>query len=217
MLLCCGAALAQDAEPHLRPREPQFQKDSPIINFTLDFPGGSPPFYNIAIDTTGRAEYKSTPTKSPGDPYLLKFTASESTRARLFELARQLNYFRGNFNYTKNKVAFTGNKTLAYQDGADERQATYNWSENPQIQELTTLFQNIEETIELGRQLEDKYRYDKLGVDAILKDLEQECKDNRLAELQAIQPILSKVAKDSAMMNISRRRAEFLLSKVPGS
>jgi hypothetical protein len=218
LLLSCAFAFSQNSAPHLHPQEQQPQKDAPIISFTLDFPGGTPPFYNIAIDSTGRAEYKSTPMpKNQGDPYDVKFTASEATRTRLFDLARQVDFFRGNFDYTKNKVAFTGNKTLDFRDGADMRHTTYNWSENPQIQSITTIFQNIEETLELGRQLEDKYRFDKLGVDGVLKDMEAECKDNRLAELQAIQPILSRIVKDSSMMNISRRRAEFLLSKVPGS
>jgi hypothetical protein len=217
-LFACVPAFAQNSEPNLHPQEQQPRKDAPMISFTLDFPAGTPPFYNVAIDSTGRAEYKSTPMpKSQGDPYEVKFTASEATRTRLFELARQVNFFRGDFEYRKNKVAFTGNKTLDFHDGTDVRHTTYNWSANPQIQEITTIFQNIEETMELGRQLEDKYRFDKLGVDSVLKDMEQEYNDHRLAELQAILPILTRVAKDSAMMNISRRRAEFLLSKVPGS
>lgn len=211
-------AAAQNAQPHLHPQEVQPQKDAPIISFTLDFPQGTPPFYNIAIDSTGRAEYKSTPKpKNEGDPYELKFVASLPTRTRLFELARELNFFRGNFNYTRSKIAFTGTKTLMFRNGQEEHQTSYNWSDNPRIQEITTLFQNMEQTIELGRQLEDKYRFDKLGVDAVLKALEQDAKENRLAEIQAIEPILTKVLRDPGVMNISRRRAEFLLSKIPKS
>jgi len=212
----CAVAVAQNAQPHLNPQEPQPEKNAPIISFTLSFPQGTPPFYNIAVDSSGRAEYKSSAKpNNEGDPYFLKFVASEPTRTRLFDLARQLNFFQGSFDYTRNKVAYTGTKTLEFHNAAEVHQTSYNWSENQQIQEITTLFQNMEETIELGRQLEDKYRFDKLGVDAILKNLEQDAKDNRLAEIQAIQPILTRIVKDPAMMNISRRRAEFLLSKIP--
>lgn len=209
-------AVAQDAEPHLHPQEAQPQKDAPIISFTMSFPQGTPPFYNMAVDSSGRAEYKSTPQpNNQGDPYMLKFTASDATRTRLFELAKQLDFFRGSYDYTKSKVAFTGTKTLSFRNGKEEHETTYNWSQNPQIQEITNLFQSLEETIELGRQLQDKYRFDKLGVDAILKSLEEEAKDNRLAEIQAIQPILERIANDPNMMNISRRRADFVLSKIP--
>lgn len=208
-------ALAQNAQPHLDPdRAPA--KTSPTVTFTLDFPAYKPPFYSISIESGGRAEYKSTPEpNNVGDPYVIKFVVSESTRTRLFEAARQLKNFDGQWDYTKNRVAFTGTKTLTFKNSEQEHATTYNWSENPTIQELTALFQNIAEAIELGRQLEDKYRYDKLGVDAILKILEQDAKDKRVAELQAIQPILFRVAKDPSLMNISRRRAEFLLTQVP--
>jgi hypothetical protein len=215
LFLFCGFALAQDAQPHLEPGQTAVQTP-PVVSFSLNFPQLAPPFYNIAIESSGRAEYKSTPKpQNEGDPYQVKFVASEATRTRLFELARQLNFFRGNYEYTKSKVAFTGTKTLTFRNGSEEHSTTYNWSDNPLVQEITAIFQNIEETIELGHQLEDKYRFDKLGVDAVLKNLESEAKDNRLAEIQAIQPILTRVAKDGTLMNISRRRAEFLLSKIP--
>lgn len=208
-------ALAQNTQPHLEPGQAS-EKTPPIVTFTLNFPDYKPPFYSISIESSGRAEYKSTPeANNVGDPYIVKFVASEATRTRLFDAARQSNYFDGKWEYTKNRVAFTGTKTLTFKNSDQEHTTTYNWSENPTIQEVTALFQNIAEAIELGRQLEDKYRYDKLGVDAILKILEQDAKDKRLAELQAIQPILFRVAKDSSLMNISRRRAEFLLTQVP--
>jgi hypothetical protein len=209
------AAHAQDSQPRLEPDQAAVATP-PVVSYTQSFPEGTPPFFNISIESSGRAEYKSTPKpKNEGDPYILKFTTSEPTRTRVFELARQLKYFHGNFDYTKNKVAFTGTKTLAYKDADREESTSYNWSENQLVQELTSLFQSTEETIELGHQLEEKYRFDKLGVDAVLKALEQEAKDNRLAEVQAIQPILTRVAKDTTLMNISRRRAEFLLAKIP--
>lgn len=213
--LLCACAWAQNSQPHLEPGQ-QAEKTPPIITFTCNFPNFKPPFYNVAVESTGRAEYKSTPEpNNVGDPYILKFLVSEATRKRLFQLAEELNHFQGSFDYTKNKIAYTGTKTLGWKNGEEEHQTSYNWSENPTVQEITTIFQSIEETVELGRQLEDKYRYDKLGVDAVLKAMEEEAKTNRMSELQAIQPILTKVAKDSSLMNISRRRAEFLLTKVP--
>jgi len=217
--LFCGLAAAQSATPHLNVDQPgQPEKTPPEISFTLDFPASTPPFYNIAIESDGRAEYKSTPLpKNEGDPYEVKFVASEQTRTRVFELARQLHFFQGNFDYTKTRVAFSGTKTLVFKNASEEHRTSYNWSENPQIQELTTLFQNIENTMNLSRQLDEKYRYDKLGVDGVLKLLDQEATSNRLAELQILQPTLTRIVKDPAMMNISRRLAETLLARIPKS
>ena len=215
VLVVAIAAWPQNAQAPIEPKSENPAAAPPEIHFTLTFPQATPPFFTVAIEATGRAEYKSTPDlKNEGDPYTIEFTASEATRTRLFELARQLNFFQGNYDYNK-KVAFTGTKTLTFKNGTEQHQTTYNWSQSPQIQEITTTFLNISNTIEMGRQLRDKYRYDKLGVDAILASMETEAKDNRLAELQIIEPTLSRMAKDTSLMNISRRRAEFLLSKVP--
>ena len=216
VLLTAVGSFAQDAGVPIEPKSENPGAAPPEIHFTLSFPGGTPPFYTIAVESTGRAEYKSTPdANNAGDPYLVEFVASEPTRERLFELARQLNFFDGDFDYTKTKVAFTGTKTLTFKNGAQEHTTSYNWSQTPQIQEITQIFQNISNTVEMGRQLQEKYRYDKLGVNSILTSMESEAKDDRLAELQILQPLLTRMSKDTSLMNISRRRADFLLSKIP--
>ena len=60
VLLCllCSFAGAQSASPNLNPDQAnQPEKTPPEISFTLNFPAASPPFYNIAIDSTGRADF----------------------------------------------------------------------------------------------------------------------------------------------------------------
>ncbi len=192
---------------------------TPSVTYSQKWPDATPPYFVIEVDPGGRASYRSTSKAAASDdPYELKFVVSEQTRARIFDLAKQLNFFQGSFDYTKSKIAFTGTKTLTFKNGGEEHQTSYNWSQEPGVQELTNTFQNISETIELGRQLADKYRFDKLGVDAELKLLEEAAKSNRVAEVQSIEPILSRIAKDPNMMNISRRRAELLLAKIlPGA
>ena len=86
---------------------------------------------------------------------------SDVTRTRIFSLAKQAHYFKGNFAYTKGRVADTGTKTLTYSEGpADSfdqptagvhNTTTYNYSEDPAIQQLTSIFEGISETMELGR------------------------------------------------------------------
>ena len=216
VLLTAAFAFSQNASVPLEPKSESPSAAPPEIHYTQSFPGATPPFYTIAIESTGRAEYKSTPEASnEGDPYLVEFVASDPTRERLFELARQANFFDGDFDYTKTKIAFTGTKTLTFKNGAQEHTTSYNWSQTPQIQEITQIFQGISNTVEMGRQLQEKYRFDKLGVDSILTSMENEAKDGHLEELQIIQPLLTRMAKDASLMNISRRRADFLLSKIP--
>jgi hypothetical protein len=216
LTLWCAGMFAQANEPKPEPPSAAPEAVPPIVTFTQAWPDATPPYYSVAMDSTGRTTYRSTPpANNPGDPYEVKFVVSAETRTRIFDLAKKLNGFQGNFDYKKSRIAFTGTKTLKFQNGKEEHETSYNWSDNLAMQDITKIFQNMSETIELGRKVADKYRYDKLGVDAEMKKLEQATKDERTVELEAIQPILSRIAKDPGMMNITRRRAELLLAKIP--
>ena len=88
---------------------------------------------------------------------------------------------------------------------------TYNWSQNADVQELTRLFTAIANTLDYGRKLAFEYRFDKLGLDARLKELEDLRANHYAEELNAIEPILRKIADDPNMMHISRQTAQQLL------
>src|SRR5262245_54455017 len=102
---------AQDSVPH--PNGDQTPV-VPTVTFKLDWPGAEPEAYALTIDSTGKAAYESRGgSKYLGNPYSVKFTVSDATRDRVFQAARDLNYFKGNFDYRKGKIAFTGTKTLS--------------------------------------------------------------------------------------------------------
>ncbi|MGO9212225.1 MAG: hypothetical protein ACLPXM_12090 [Terriglobales bacterium] len=214
-LLAACAALHAQAPPHEpdQPRRPAI----PTVTFTFDWPSVEPHRYVIAVDTSGNAAYQSwtadstAEPSSADDPYLLKFTVSPTARGRIFTLARQLKYFNGDFEYRKHRVAATGDKTLAYADPDRQYETRYNWSENPDIDELTALFQGMSTTLESGRRLERLRRFERLGLDEELKNLEHLAVEHRASELQLIAPILVQLAQDPAVLNIARQRARHIL------
>ncbi len=213
LLLGCAPIFAQ--APRLEPDAPPAQPSIATVTFTLDFPNANPPHYSLAIDSVGRATYESTPPPNePGEPYTIQFTASEPTRTRIFDAARKLNYFKGDFEYRKGRIAFSGTKTLSYKDAHQQNVTTYNWSDNTVIQQLTRLFQDISMTLEFGSDLEHLYKYDKLGIDAELRQMIDASTKGELLELQAIAPILQKIADDPGIIHIARQRASTLLAKV---
>jgi iron-sulfur cluster repair protein YtfE (RIC family) len=128
-------------------------------------------------------------------------------------LAAQAKYFDGDFDYKKHAIANTGRKTLTYADMVRHFQTTYNWSENPAIDQLTRYFQGVSSTIQHGRKLEFLHHYDKLGLEAYLKGMEEEAQSHYLAELTIIAPVLESIAGDSSVMNIARQRARRLLER----
>ncbi len=217
LLLILWSATALWAQgPVLEPSQPQAPA-VPTVTFTFDWPSVQPHHYSISVDSTGRAAYQSRIAEGTaeqsieGDPYMVKFEVSEATRTRIFQLARAANDFNGNFDYKKRKIAFSGNKTLAYSEAGKHYETSYNWSENPAIQQLTNIFEGISNTQEAGCRLEQLHRYDKLGLDAELKNMEGMEHNQSLVELRSIAPILQQIVSDSSVMNIARERAQRLL------
>lgn len=228
LLLATLFSTAKAQTPDLEPN--RSGSPIPIVSFELVRPGVSPPHYSIAVESTGNAAYRADETAqgdkggtSGEEPYLLKFTISEPNRSRIFELAKQANLFKGNFDYTKTRIANTGAKTLSYSEGrlpdpfqypvkGIQNQTTYNWSENPAIQELTRIFEGIQTTLEFGRRLDFDRRFDKLGLDAELKRLQELQKSGQVQEMQAIETVLANISNDVSIMHIARQRAKEILN-----
>jgi hypothetical protein len=186
------------------------------VSFGLDFPGSQPDRYAISIPLSGNATYysdgKLTPN-SASDEFRVDFTISESTRTRVFDLAKRLRYFEGEIDSRKKGIAFTGTKSLMYKDAEKDMKATYNYSSIPAVQELTEIFQSLSTTLEFGRRLDYYHRYQKLALDDELKRLEQMAKQNSVQELSAIAPVLEQIANDASVINPVRARAQRLLEQ----
>ncbi len=216
LLLSCSLGWSQTAQLEPGVQNPQ-HPSLPTITFTVDWPEIRPQHYAISVESTGRASYTALDDLSdPGEPYMLKFTLSDPMRERIFAAAKALNYFKGDFDYTKHKVAFTGRKTLKYADPVRVSSATYNWSENAQLMDLTRLLMGIANTINSGRQLEHLHRYDRLSLNSELKSMEEAAKSHNLEEIHIIEPILRQLANDPAVMDLARQRARGLLSLAAG-
>jgi hypothetical protein len=218
-LLVASVSLSAQV-PVLDPRSPN-DKPVPVVTFEFTFAGANPPHYGIAVEAGGRAAYRSddtaptTPGEASGTPYLVKFVISRSNADRIFELAKSLNYLKGDYEYHGGRIANMGSKTLTFKNGETENATTYNYTQNQNLQQLTTIFQGVANTLEYGRRLARLYRYDKLGLDKELRAMEEDTKRNYLAELQLDEAILKQIAGDASIMNISRRRADNILGKIP--
>ena len=189
------------------------------ITFSLDFPDSSPEHYSIAVQSDGRARYESTGKISADsdarDDYRTDFTLSDSDRARIFELAAQAHYFSGKVDSGNKKLAFTGAKKLIYKDGQRSSSADFNYSQQPAVQQLTTLFQSLAATLEFGRRLTYFHRYQKLALDDELKRMEDQAKRGDLVELESVSPILQVIYDDTSVMNVVRARALRIMSLKP--
>lgn len=195
--------------------------DPASITFSLDFPNSSPEHYSIAVDSDGRAHYESSgkivPDSDDRDTYQTDFTFSAATRARIFDLATQAHYFAGKVDSGNKKLAFTGAKKLVYKDGQRDTSASYNYSSQPAVQQLTMLFQSVGATLEFSRRLAYFHRYQKLALDDELKRMEDQARRGDLAEIQAVKPVLQEIYDDSSVINVVRARARRIMDLPPGT
>ncbi len=192
-------------------------QQDPTITFTFDFPGSTPAHYVVTVAGGGQTTYESGSSageqSESNDGFRAAFTMSPATRGRIFELAKQAHYFEGNLETRKRNIASTGTKTLAYHDSQRRASASFNYSPQAAVQELTAIFQDISVTLEFGQRLEYEYKYQKLALDEELKRMEELEGQGSLEELESVSPILRKIANDPSVMNVVRARAERLIAQ----
>jgi len=185
------------------------------IRFSFEWKQGIPwQSYTIEVAADGRSHFEGIPhpdETGDTDPIQQDFTMTEANRQKLFDLARKLNYFRDDYDSHLKHIAQTGTKTLQYRSAELRGSTTFNWSQNADVDWLARFFGGIATTVYYGRKLEFQYRFDKLGMDQRLKELEDLQANNGVEELQIIGPILRKIAADPNLMNISRDSARRVL------
>lgn len=220
----------------LAPLQLLAQQDA-SVQFKFYWKDFHPSQYTVTVRQNGQAEYfsddraltppqeRNVPVESNAeraaqaddaasqDIFRKQFRASDPLRQKVFALAEKAHFFDGQFDFTAHPIAQTGRKTLSYEDAGHHASTTYNYSEDPSIQELTAIFQGISTTIEFGRKLEFDRRFDKLSLDQDLGSLDDLSKDGHLEEVQVIAPILQRLATDRTVLHIAQKHAEAILRR----
>jgi hypothetical protein len=201
LLIFSVAAFAQDVSPNA---------SIPRIGFIFENSSLDPPYYRLAIGQDGAAEYSNNRPGEAAPDSATHFKISSATRDRIFALVPEVNYFEGDFDFKKHRIAFTGVRTFTYTAGPARHSTRFNWTENRRLSELSAIFEGIAATLESESKLNYLRRYDKLGLNAHLARMEQQAKSGWLKELRLLSQVLNEVANDPSVMHIARQRAEKL-------
>jgi hypothetical protein len=216
ILVVLALALLISSRLASQAQKPDQTSATPSITFERVWEDFIPQSVTITVSANGATKYSSrTPGKNgdDADEYHTEFTMSHDRCDKLFRDAREADYFQGDFTFKKHAVASTGKKTLTYIDASRHFNTSYDYSEHKAIQEITTIFMGLSNTIEHGRKLQFLRRFDKLGLEAELKAMEDAAESHSLVEIQLIAPTLESIAEDHAILNIARQRAHRLLAK----
>jgi len=186
------------------------------VVFEQRWPAADPQWFELVLQSDGSARYRSLAHQEANaaaptpEPFEFNFTLSPKSRQQVFALGPRLSGFKDSLD--KSKVAFTGTKTLRYEDGAGNSPSiSYGFTSSPELRAVTELLDGISETIELGERLRFQLRFDKLALDSTLRGAEELVSLPRLPERQILEPILTRIADDATVMNIARQRARRIL------
>jgi len=185
----------------------------PTVIFTFAFWNTNPSYYTIAIDSSGTSTYQSAPDSldSTGVPYSLEFQVSDHSRRMIFNVARESDFFRGEFDITLDSAQKSPIRTLGFHDVTLNSRITYTESVDPDIQELTSVFEEISATLEFGRRLAYLHQHDKSALEGELAAMQKDADRHWLRELQAVSAVLKGIASDPGVPDPSRAKADRLL------
>ncbi|HVX65196.1 MAG TPA: hypothetical protein VHA11_01265 [Bryobacteraceae bacterium] len=182
---------------------------APRITYIKSFPKSTPAYVEIRVEQGGQAQYReATDDESP-----LLFELTPEERDGIFDLAAKLDRFTRPLESSL-KVAFTGTKTFRWEDGNQKHEVQFNYSQDPVAQQMWDWFERITET-ELRRiTLERAARFDKLGVNQALLQLQAVHERNRLVAGSQFLPVLDRISKNESYIHMARARAASLAEAI---
>ena len=191
-LLLCAPMFAADAQ-------------QPRIIYSKSFPGSTPPFVSVIIEKNGHAQYMEA--ADDGNP--VKFQLTPEDTAAIFALAGKLGHFNRPIE-SGLKVANMGMKTFRFENGKDQNEVKFNYSQDLDAQALTGWFERITETQQHLAALERTARFDKLGVNGAILQLQAAWDRNRIVAPEQFLKLLDRVAKNESYLHMARERAALL-------
>ncbi|HEY2844354.1 MAG TPA: hypothetical protein VGJ09_11915 [Bryobacteraceae bacterium] len=175
--------------------------DGPKVSYTKIFPGSEPAYMATTVDRSGAVTYREAKDE---DPEMFQMEA-DGVKA-IFDLAEKLDHFKRPIE-SGLKVAKTGDKTFRWENGAENSEVKFNYSQDENARTLQDWFERISDSERAVMLLRRAIRFDKLGVnDAVLR-VDSAWSQKRLVGREQFLPLLDRIAKNETFINLARDRA----------
>jgi hypothetical protein len=186
---------------------------SPVFTYRRIFKSSTPEFIEIKIDeNSDKATYEIRQLDE--DPGATPFEISSALRQRIFQLISQLNDFRGADLDIHRKIANLGEKTFRWENGSESHEVTFNYTVNSAASQLLQICEGLARQQELIDLLQRRMKYDRLGVNDALLELESDLSKGVFPEPQHFLPLLDQISGDYRFVDIARERARALAEKI---
>jgi hypothetical protein len=183
--------------------------DLPKIVYSKSFPRSTPAYVEIVVDKEGHGVYK----EAKDDESPMEFQLAPAEAEAVFDLAAKLDHFSKPLESSL-KVAFMGDKTFRWENGAEKREVKFNFSMNVEAQQLWDWFERMAETEQRFAVLDNSAHFQQLGVNDALLQFEAALDRKRLVALAQFLPLLDRIAASERYMHMARERAAALAEAI---
>ena len=183
------------------------------MTFRRVFPSSSPEFIEISVrDDADAATYEIRQLDE--DAGHAAFEVGSTLRARMFALAADLHHFQGLDLDVHRKIANLGEKTFRWEQGGEVHEVKFNYTLNNSAAQLLQIFEGLARQQEHVELLSRRMRYDRLGINDALLQLESDLNRGLLPEPQRLVPLLDQIGQDPKFVDIARERARSLADRI---
>jgi hypothetical protein len=190
----------------------QASADTATITFRKVFKTSYPEYVEIKVSESGSATYDIRQLTDDPSPQTSQVAAP--IVKSIFELAAKLHNFSGVDLEMHRRIANLGQKTFRYQRGAESHSVTFNYTLDQSAAQLLSIFESLARQQTDLSDLQRTMRYDRLGVNDILAQIEKDYDRKLLPQPEQLLPSLDQLAADNHFIDIARERARALASRI---
>ena len=179
------------------------------VVMSKSFPGSKPAYAEVRLAANGEGEY----VEDPKDEEPKKFRISKADTDAVFGLAQKLGFFAKPLE-SGLKVANMGAKSFRNEGDGGDHEVKFNYTEDADGRALLEWFEKIGESERALLDLESAVRFDKLGVQKAILQVEIVRDNKRLVAPEQFLPMLDRIARNENFMNMARTRAANLADSI---
>jgi hypothetical protein len=184
----------------------------PTITFRKIFKSSYPEFVEIKLDESGKGTCDIRQLSDDASPQ--PFEISAPIAQKIFALAGSLHNFQGVDLEVHRRIASLGDKTFRYDNGSETHEVTFNYTMNPTATDLLNIFENLSRQASDLADLQRTMRYDRLGVNDVVAQIQKDYEGKLLPEPERFLPLLDQLAADEKYINIARDSARTLAGRI---
>jgi len=171
------------------------------------------PLQELEFDGSGHGHFRFK--KKESEELVNELSVSSPVLFQIQSLFSQLNFLSSQENYQHKKdFSHLGTVTITQTQNGRERSVRFNYSDNPAINQLREIFQNIVTQETRFFELETVRATDPLSTPAQMRMLDDELRSKRIADPNRFVPLLKDLKLDEGVPLITRNHAERLLQRI---